>query len=172
MVKGHPQLAPLRELRHALSQLRLESLSVGSDGRNRCLLSPFSSRTGRNQPSNAKFIFGPSVWLRGLIRPEEGMALAYVDWEQQEFGVAAALSGDLAMKDAYRSGDPYLTFAKQARAVPGNATPRTHKSERERFKVLSLAVQYGMGADSLARRLDVSPAKGRELLTLHRQTYP
>ena len=32
--------------------------------------------------------------------------------------IAAALSGDAAMQAAYRSGDPYLAFAKQAGAVP------------------------------------------------------
>jgi hypothetical protein len=173
MGRAYPEkVSPIRELRHGLSQLRLEALAVGSDGRNRCLLSPFGSRTGRNQPSNAKFIFGPSTWLRGLIRPTEGNALAYCDWEQQEFGIAAALSGDLAMMDAYRSGDPYLEFAKQAGAVPNGATKESHHAERERFKVLSLAVQYGMGAEALARRLDEAPVRGRELIGLHRQTYP
>ena len=48
--KSHPQLAPLRELRHSLSDLRLESLTVGSDGRNRCLLSAFNSQD-RPQPA-------------------------------------------------------------------------------------------------------------------------
>jgi hypothetical protein len=173
MGRAYPDMvSPIRELRTALSRLRLESLAVGSDGRNRCLLSPFGTRTSRNTPSNSEFIFGPSTWLRGLIRPEAGKAIAYVDWEQQEFGIAAALSGDPAMMEAYRSSDPYLTFAKQAGAVPPTGTRETHHTERERFKVLSLAVQYGMGADSLARRLDESPARGRELLRLHRQTYP
>jgi hypothetical protein len=173
MGRAYPdKVSPIRELRTALSQLRLESLAVGTDARNRCLLSPFGSRTGRNQPSNAGFIFGPSTWLRGLIRPTEGNALAYVDWEQQEFGTAAALARDGAMMQAYRSGDPYLAFAKQAGAVPGDGTKDTHKAERERFKVLSLAVQYGMGAEALARKLDEAPARGRELIGLHRQTYP
>jgi hypothetical protein len=58
------------------------------------------------------FIFGPSVWLRGLIKPPPGYGIAYIDWAQQEFGIAAALSGDPLMMDAYRSGDPYLAFAK------------------------------------------------------------
>jgi hypothetical protein len=173
MGRAYPdKVSPIRELRTALSQLRLESLAVGGDGRNRCLLSPFGSRTGRNQPSNAAYIFGPSTWLRGLIQPTQAKALAYVDWEQQEFGIAAALSGDRAMMDAYCSGDPYLAFAKQARAAPPNATKETHHAERERFKVLSLAVQYGMGAEALARKLDESPARGRELIGLHRRTYP
>ena len=173
MARTWPAVAPLRELRHSLGEMRLFSdLAVGSDGRNRCLLSPFRSITGRNQPSNARFIFGPSCWLRSLIQPEPGRAVAYVDWSQQEFGIAAALSGDLAMMQAYTSGDPYLTFAKQARAVPPDATKKSHPQEREQFKVCSLAVQYGMGPDALACSLDQPPAYARELLRLHRQTYP
>jgi DNA polymerase-1 len=171
VAKSHPAVSPLRELRSALSELRLNDLTVGRDGRNRCLLSAFRSRTGRNQPSNTKFIFGPSVWLRGLIRPPEGFALAYVDWSQQEFGIAAALSGDPKMLAAYRSGDPYLTFAKQAGAVPQWATKETHKSERELFKICALAVQYGMEAESLALRIGRPPVVARSLLQAHRETY-
>jgi len=172
MARSYPAVAPLRELRHSLSQLRLNELAVGSDGRGRCLLSAFGSRTGRNQPSNSRFIFGPSVWLRALIQPTPGRAVAYIDWEQQEFGIAAALSGDAAMKDAYTSGDPYLEFAKQAGAVPADATKSSHKQERERFKVCALAVQYGMGERSLSQALNQPEAYARDLLRLHRETYP
>ena len=124
--KAYSRIAPLRELRSSLSELRLNDLAVGQDSRNRVILSVFRSRTGRNQPSNSKFIFGPSTWLRGLIKPPPGYAIAYIDWQQQEFGIAAALSGDPAMQAAYRSGDPYLAFAKQAGAVPQDATKATH----------------------------------------------
>ncbi len=171
MARTHLRVAPIRELRSALSEMRLASLQVGDDGRNRCLLSPFRARTGRNQPSNSKFIFGPSVWLRGLIRPRPGWGLAYVDWSQQEFGIAAALSGDPAMKEAYRSGDPYLAFAIQAGAVPATTTKKTHEAEREQFKACVLAVQYGMGEASLAARINQPVARARQLLALHRQTY-
>jgi hypothetical protein len=172
MAKSYPQLHQLRELRHALSGMRLNDLAVGPDGRNRCLLSAFSSKTGRNQPSNKRFIFGPATWLRGLIQPGPGMAVAYIDYEQQEFGIAAALSLDKAMMEAYRSGDPYLAFAKQAGAVPHDATKASHKAERDLFKACVLAVQYGMGEKSLAQRIGQCVAKARELLALHRQTYP
>jgi DNA polymerase I-like protein with 3'-5' exonuclease and polymerase domains len=107
-----------------------------------------------------------------LIRPEQGQAVAYADWSQQEFGIAAALSGDHHMMDAYTSADPYLTFAKQAGAVPPDATKDSHPNERGQFKICALAVQYGMGAASLAQSLGVPEAKGRELLRLHRETYP
>jgi DNA polymerase I-like protein with 3'-5' exonuclease and polymerase domains len=76
------------------------------------------------------------------------------------------------MREAYRSGDPYLTFARQAGAVPPHATKHTHADERERFKLCALGVQYGMGARSLAARLGVPVDKARDLLRLHRQTYP
>ena len=110
--------------------------------------------------------------MRSLIKPQPGRAVAYVDWCQQEFGIAAALSRDRNMMEAYSSGDPYLTFAKQAGAVPSDATKKSHPKEREQFKVCALAVQYGMGEVSLAQALGEPPVVARELLRLHRQTYP
>lgn len=171
MALAYPVIAPLRELRTTLSGMRLSDLAVGSDGRNRTMLSAFRARTGRNQPSNTKFIFGPSAWLRGLIKPPPGHGIAYIDWAQQEFGIAAALSGDPLMMEAYHSGDPYLAFAKQAGAAPPEATKATHKAVRDQFKSTVLAVQYGMGADALAQRLGQPPIRARELLRLHRETY-
>jgi hypothetical protein len=172
MARAYPaDVAPIRELRHTLSQLRLNELAVGSDGRNRVLLSAFGSRTGRNQPSNSRFIFGPSTWLRSLIRPGPGQAVAYVDWSQQELGIAAALSGDRHMQEAYTSGDFYLTFAKMAGAVPADATKRSHAAQRDQFKTVALGVLYGLSADGLARKLDVPPCRGRELLRMHQETF-
>jgi len=100
------------------------------------------------------------------------MALAYVDWSQQELAIAARLSGDHAMQEAYKSGDFYLTFAKMAGAVPSNATKETHKAEREQFKTVALGVLYGLGAEGLARKLNVAPCRGRELLRMHREAFP
>jgi DNA polymerase I len=169
--KAYPSVSPLRELRSALSELRLNDLAVGLDGRNRTMLSAFRSRTGRNQPSNSKYIFGPSVWLRGLIKPPPGHAVAYIDWSQQEFGIAAALSGDTAMQAAYQSGDPYLTFGKQTGAIPGDATKTSHMPKRELFKQCVLATQYGMEAEGLAVRIGQPPIVARNLLRAHRETY-
>ena len=171
MARSNPLVSPLRELRSSLSELRLADLAVGRDGRNRTLLSPFRARSGRNQPSNTKFIFGPSVWLRGLMQPPPGHGVAYIDWEQQEFGIAAALSGDVNMKTAYFSGDPYLAFAKQAGVAPPDATKASHKAIREQFKACVLAVQYGMGEESLAHRIGQPAIQARRLLRLHRETY-
>ena len=80
---------------------------------------------------------------RHVVKPPAGSGLAYIDWCQQEFGIAAALSGDPNMLSAYGSGDPYLAFARQAGAAPQSATKQTHSGVREQFKACALAVQYG-----------------------------
>jgi hypothetical protein len=172
MARGDSDVALMRELRHSLSELRLFDLAVGADGRNRVMLSPFGARSSRNTPSNSRYIFGPSTWLRGMVKPEPCRAVAYIDWSQQEFGIGASLAGDIAMMQAYMSGDPYLAFAKQAGLIPATGTKQSHGTERELCKTCILGVQYGMGAVSLAWRIGQSPAHARELLRLHRQTYP
>jgi len=162
----YPEVLPLKELRTALSQLRLNKLSVGADARNRCMLSPFGTVTGRNTPSNTRFIFGPAVWFRALIKPEP-----YIDYEKQEFAIAAALSGDRNMIDAYRTGDPYLSFGKQAGALPPHATKETHEAERELFKAVTLGVNYGMGRETLAFSIKRSVLKAHNLIEQHKATY-
>ena len=164
MAKRYPQLEPLKELRHTLSEMRLEKLAVGLDDRNRTLLSPFGASSGRNTPSNSKFIFGPSVWLRGLIKPPEGRALAYIDWKSQEVYIAAQLSGDRALLDAVLSGDPYLAFAKMAKLVPPDATKQSHKAIRDMCKTCVLGTNYGMQAASLALRTGLSVIEAQDLL--------
>lgn len=171
MSRAYPQLKPLRTLRDSLAKLRLSALEVGLDGRNRCILSPFGATTSRNTPSSKRFIFGWPKWARGLIQPRPGRAIAYLDYAQQEFGVAAALSGDPNMLDAYSSGDPYLAFAIKAGAVPSDATKYTHPADRAQYKQCVLAVQYGMGADSLALRISQPVIRARQLLEQHRRVY-
>jgi hypothetical protein len=172
MAKAHPQIAELHELRTTLSELRLNDLAVGGDGRNRVWLAPFRTKTSRNAPSNAQFVFGPAKWIRNMIEPPEGRALAYVDWRSQEIGVAAALSGDEALWADYVAGDIYLGFAVRAGLAPAGATKQSHPHERELCKVVVLGVNYGMSAEGLARRLGISAKAAGSLLEKHRAAYP
>ena len=65
------------------------------------------------------------------------------------------------MLEAYRSGDPYLAFGKQAGLAPpdatkqATATPRPLQSRRAR-------ALYGMGPETLARRIG-RPHEARDL---------
>jgi DNA polymerase I-like protein with 3'-5' exonuclease and polymerase domains len=95
-----------------------------------------------------------------------------LDYCQQEFAIAAALSDDKVMQAAYLSGDPYLGFARSAGAVPPDATRTSHPAIRERFKITTLGVQYGMSEVGLSNRLGISLAEARHMLSLHRQAFP
>jgi hypothetical protein len=185
MTKTYPFLQGLKDLRHILGTMKLspqkrdarlckgrgKALAVGSDGRNRTMLSPFRAKTGRNQPSSAEYIFGPAVWLRSLIQPEPGKALIYADYAQQEFAIAGYLSGDPAMQEAYRSQDPYLSFAKMAGAAPPEATKESHKAVRNLYKICVLGVQFGIREQSLARQMNRPPAYAGELMRQHRRVF-
>ncbi len=176
MSKGAPQLEELRQLRHTRNKMRKIKLAVGHDWRNRTVLWPFQSKTSRTQPKAAKWIFSPAVWLRSLIKPEPGMAIAYIDYSSMEFLIAAALSDGHCgpvnnMLEMYRSGDPYLAFAKSVNAVPKTATKQSHEETREQYKVMMLSSQYGISAETLAGRLGVSTFEAHEMLNQHRELF-
>jgi hypothetical protein len=165
-----PQLQTLRELRATLGRMRLIGLEIGKDRRNRCSLMPFQAVTMRNLPSNAKFIFGPARWLRGLIVPPEGCGLAYLDFGSEEIAIGAALAGDEILAEHYLT-DPYLRFAVTAGLAPADATKDTHGPIRDACKSLFLGIGYGMQAPSLAAKAGITLAVARELIQLHSETY-
>ena len=109
--------------------------------------------------------------MRGLIKPPPGHAVAYVDWSNQEFGIAAKLSGDEQMMAAYQSGDPYLAFGKQCGKLPPGATKASHPDTRQLLKQCVLGVQFGMEAKTLAFNIGQPEIVARDLLRAHRETY-
>jgi DNA polymerase I-like protein with 3'-5' exonuclease and polymerase domains len=169
--KKHPELKPLQELRFSLGQLKLNDLQIGNDGRNRCLLSPFASITSRNQPSTSKFIFGNATWLRFLIKPPKDYAVCYIDYEQQELAIAAALSQDENLIEAYQTGDPYLAFAKAAGAVPPDGTKKSHPKAREKFKICMLALNYGMSTRTFAETAKIPLEEAKLMVMLHKRRF-
>jgi DNA polymerase-1 len=107
------------------------------------------------------------------------MAVAYIDYSSMEFLIAAALSdghcGPInAMLDMYRSGDPYMAFTKRVGAIPDHITKETlgdYAVVRERYKLMLLAVQYGMMVETLAARLGVSTFEAHEMLNQHHELF-
>lgn len=182
MAQLFPEIEPLRILRSILSNLNFENIMVGSDGRSRTSTFPFWTKTGRNSPQDSeykkarkeprsRFIFGLPSCLRGLVKPEPGKALVYLDYSQQEFFIAAVLSGDKNMEKIYCSGDPYITFAILAKVVPETATKQSHPKERELYKKCMLAAQYGIGPQALGIATGTSTDVARELLKKHHQVF-
>jgi DNA polymerase-1 len=161
MTRSYPQLVPLHELRNVLAQLRSNKLSIGHDGRNRCLLGPYGTKTGRNAPSNSKYIFGPSKCLRFLIMPTAGSALCYRDFAQQEVRIAAIKSGDMELLAVCEAGDVYNGIAKQL----------GYAENRPLFKTVVLGILYGLEARSLAWRVGISIAEAAEILARLRARF-
>jgi DNA polymerase family A len=171
MCKAWPQLEDLRQLRYARDKMRRVELAVGADGRNRTTLWPFTSKTSRTQPKAAKWIFSPAVWLRSLIKPQPGRAIAYIDWSSMEFQIAAVLSESRQMLELYAGGSPYVDFAKRFDAAPPTATKKTHPETHETYKVALLGAQYGMQYETLAQRLGIPTFVAHEMLGQHRGLF-
>lgn len=171
MVKIYPQLNRIREAKYALSGMRLNDLAIGPDGRNRTEFWGFSAKTGRSLPKNGKFIYGPALWMRGFIKPDNGRALLYCDFSQEEFAIAGFLSGDQNMINAYASGDAYTKYAIMVGALPAGATKKSHPSVREQYKNFLLALQYGSGALRVARTLGIIPFLAQHMLQQHQNTF-
>lgn len=150
---------------------------VGTDHRVRPYFGIYGSQSARSQPKATGFLFLKSAWMRALCTPEEGYGLAGIDYKSQEFLLAALLSEDENMIQAYESGDPYFYLAKLAKAVPWNGNREDYEEERAIFKVVTLALQYGMGPQALANELTqklgkpFSVAKAKQLINLFNSSY-
>lgn len=87
-------------------------------------------------------------YYRDVIVPDKGMELSYVDYDQFEVGVMAALSSDPKMLSLYSSGDLYLEVSRSLFEC----------DEKRGFaKRLFLSYAYGMRRKSL---IDAASASG------------
>lgn len=126
---------------------------VGFDNRARPYFGIYGSQASRSQPGAVGFIPLKAHWMRNFIEPPPGRAMAGVDYASQEFLLAAILSQDLPMMDAYASGDVYLAFGKAAGLIPPEGTKETHKKVRDMCKTIVLGISYDLSARGLAPRL-------------------
>lgn len=171
-----------RKAKNSLNAYRPEALpefmsNVGSDYRLRVWGAPFSTQTSRSAPKSSVFIPAQASWLRSLIRPIPGQAISVADFSSAEFIIAAAVSGDEVMREAYESSDPYLFFAKAVGAAPQDATKTSHEAIRDLFKATILGLSYSMGVEKLREKLcydtksDVSLERAMELRDSFRDTF-
>jgi DNA polymerase-1 len=170
MAGRYPQVETLRDLRYTLSKLRLNDLAIGRDGRNRCLLGGYGTKTSRNAPSTTKFIFGPAKWLRFLITPPPGRVLVHRDYSQQEVRIAAILSGDHALLAACE-GDVYLNIATQLGFIRESMSETEVANVRAQFKIVVLAILYGLGPWTLAMHTGMSFFEACETLARLRARF-
>lgn len=116
----------------------LGSLTLTSDS-TRPVVDVFGSRTSRVQLRSPSLQNIPKVY-RSIIRAHDGTQLSYVDFDQFEVGIMAALSGDEELKRLYAAGDMYNLFANTHLGLVGN---------RKAAKQLFLSYAYGMSRSAL-----------------------
>lgn len=172
MEARHTFIGRVRQVRKTLLLFGRRSIKIdGRTGRHYFATSPFRSVTGRNQPRN--FIFGGPKWQRSLIvPPSPDHVLVYVDYIAQEIGIAAALSGDPALRAVYTATDCHMEFARRAGAAPPGATKDTHGDVRKKYKTVNLGVLYGQTAFGVAARLGISLEDAQTLLDQHHVLFP
>jgi DNA polymerase I len=168
-----PGMEALHALKDSLGVIVRAKLPIGRDGRNRPSLFPFCTSTGRN--AHARSLFNAHAGMRGfMVFPSDKIGV-YLDWRTQEIGIAAALSGDQVLMEAYSGGDVYHSLAIMCGLTDDRDVQhwkKNNKPMRQRMKALQLGINYGMGVPSLARGLDRHPLIASHIIELHKRTYP
>src|SRR5258708_2647244 len=167
MIDTHPLLKEYYEDKRMIDALKNLKLEIGSDGRNRCWLNPFGQKTGRNNPSTNRSLWGLPHTMRSFLKPGSGMAIAQGDFGSEEIGIAAALSKDPQLMADYLSGDPYRQFAA---ASLGILNPT--EQQRQVYKATVLGQIYGLGATSLARNLGIPKSHAEQIIDQMHVRYP
>lgn len=82
---------------------------------------------------------------RNIFIADDGYSLAYIDYDQFEIGIMAALSGDHFLKEIYEGKDIYSEFSH---LVFGTT------EKRSLSKILFLAFTYGMSFENLSKSVE------------------
>ncbi|MEU1151851.1 DNA polymerase [Streptomyces sp. NPDC005918] len=127
-----------------------------SDDRLHAAINSMGARTARMSISGAipaqTFPSGDSLVRRGFIA-DEGMTICAVDYKAQELRVLAALSGDKAMKRAFREGADLHQITADSAGV-----------DRSTGKMAGFLTVYGGGWAALASQAGVSEETARRAI--------
>jgi DNA polymerase I len=181
----HAQLQPFARESEVVARLieyRGVAKQLSSYGRS--MLEHIHPKTGRVHPHfmqigapSGRFACGePSVQqipnapeYRECIRAPEGRKLVIADYSQIELRILADWSQDAALLKAFQSGeDLHRVTASQMFGVP---LDHVTKSQRTAAKSLNFGLLYGMGAQGLAFRIDVSPLEAEKLIRKYFAAY-
>jgi DNA polymerase-1 len=123
----HEELRSFEEGRRILGQLHDLLLPIFADDRLRAWFAPFWTITSRAAPPTNGYIYNLPAWMRAMMSPPKGCALAYLDYEAMEFGLSGWRSGCPNMRVFYAAGDPYINTGIAFGGMPAGATKATHR---------------------------------------------
>ncbi|MDL2319056.1 bifunctional 3'-5' exonuclease/DNA polymerase [Eubacteriales bacterium OttesenSCG-928-A19] len=110
-------------------------------------ISAYSGRMSCSGPNIQQIPRGAD--FRACIAAPEGRTLVIADYSQIELRVAAQMSGDARMLDAYRRGEDL--HALTASLLTGVPMDRVTRQGRQAAKAVNFGLIYGMGAAGLAQ---------------------
>ncbi len=148
---------------------------VAADGRIHATFNQTVARTGRlssDRPNlhNIPIRTDEGRAFRRVFIPREGTELLVADYNQVELRCIAHLSGDPGLIEAFARGDDIHT-ATAARVFGVEPAAVTH-AQRDRAKMISYGLAYGMEAYGLAQRLGVEVAEARLILDAYFEAFP
>jgi DNA polymerase-1 len=108
--------------------------------------------------------------IRKAFIPAKGHKLLSADYAQIELRILASLSGDEALKQAYRDGLDIHT-ATAARVFDVDLDEVT-REQRNKAKEVNYGIPYGISAFGLATRLRCSRTEAQELIDGYNRSYP
>jgi DNA polymerase-1 len=149
---------------------------LGPDGRLHTVFNQTSTATGRLSSTNPNL---QNVPVRGelgrrirraFVAPP-GRSLLAADYNQIELRVMAHLSGDEAMRQAFRRGDDIHDVT--ARGIFGILEPEHPTSNQRRIaKSVNFGLLYGMSEFGLASRLSIERIEARAMTDAYFARFP
>jgi DNA polymerase-1 len=101
---------------------------------------------------------------RSAFVTEEGMCLFACDYSQKEVRILAHMSNDETMIALFRD-DPTVDIYRQMSSIILNKSADTvTDGERSQFKIITLAILYGMSANQVATQLKISKNNAQQLM--------
>jgi DNA polymerase-1 len=148
---------------------------VAADGRIHASFRQTVARTGRLSSERPNLHNIPTrtetgQQFRRAFVPAEGGRFLVADYDQVELRVLAHLSGDPGLVAAFTSGaDIHRTVAS---GIYGLAPDEVTRVQRDRAKMVSYGLIYGMEAFGLARRLATSVDEANEIMDRYFGGFP
>jgi DNA polymerase-1 len=150
---------------------------VGPDERLRTVFNQTATATGRLSSTNpnlqnipVRTDLGRRI-RRAFVAPRADRRLLAADYSQIELRIMAHLSGDAAMRDAFRRGDDIhdVTARGIFAVASGDAvTP----NQRRIAKSVNFGLLYGMSDFGLAQRLEIERAEARAMTEAYFARFP
>jgi DNA polymerase-1 len=150
---------------------------LGADGRLHTVFNQTSTATGRLSSTNPNL---QNVPVRGdlgrrirlaFVAPSPSRLLLAADYNQIELRIMAHLSGDEAMRAAFRRGDDIHDVT--ARGIFGIVEPESPSSNQRRIaKSVNFGLLYGMSEFGLAQRLEIERIEARAMTDAYFARFP